>query len=256
MLAPNSSLSYNGRPSFVNPKYLKKAQSENPCLYHVPYDKQDLANIFAPNCDETLLLEQESRSKLDKELIKKYDYTYQNSLYELFTPQTHKSLDQLYFSNEIRMKMWRKSFVKYKPNIVKNIGFLLAQASFSKSRHAFNLVLHNITNFKTIVDMDWQKGLDNRWQQPITHEINMLVQNLLMPLVAKTKANANEFKRALKEEMFDDLQYVQSLEKKVDKLEYEKAEFSNEYDLLLQEYVSKDIMWAILRSFDNIDEQT
>ncbi|GJR54031.1 hypothetical protein Tco_1404552 [Tanacetum coccineum] len=56
--------------------------------------------------------------------------------------------------------------------------------------------------------------------------------------------------------MFDDLQYVQSLEKEVDKLEFEKTKFSNEYDLLLQECVSKDIMCAILRSFDNINEQT
>ncbi|GJT98093.1 hypothetical protein Tco_1093611 [Tanacetum coccineum] len=32
----------------------------------VPYDKDDLANIFAPDSDETLTLAQESRSKLDK----------------------------------------------------------------------------------------------------------------------------------------------------------------------------------------------
>ncbi|GJV68256.1 hypothetical protein Tco_1483765 [Tanacetum coccineum] len=129
MLAPNSRSSYNGRPSFVNPKYLKKAQSEKPCLYKIPYDKNDLANIFAPNRVETLILEEESRSKLDKKLIQKYDYTYQNSLYELFAPQTHKSLDELYFANETQKKMWIKSFVKYKPKIVKIIGFLPTQAS-------------------------------------------------------------------------------------------------------------------------------
>ncbi|GJU85206.1 hypothetical protein Tco_1292752 [Tanacetum coccineum] len=56
--------------------------------------------------------------------------------------------------------------------------------------------------------------------------------------------------------MYDDLQYVQSREKEVDKLEFEKAEFSNEYDLLLQEFLSKDIMCSILCSFDDIDEQT
>ncbi|GJV01607.1 hypothetical protein Tco_1335176 [Tanacetum coccineum] len=154
MLAPNPSLSYNGRLSFVNPKYVKKAQSEKPCLYKVPYDKYDLANIFAPNCEETLILEQESRSKLHKETIKKYDYTYQNSLYENFKPQTRESLNQLYYANEARKKMWRKSFVKYKPNIVNNIGFLPTQASLSKSRYAFNVVQHNITNFKTVVDLD------------------------------------------------------------------------------------------------------
>ncbi|GJT69852.1 hypothetical protein Tco_1029138 [Tanacetum coccineum] len=84
MLAPNPSLYYNGRASFVNPKYLKKAQSKKSCLYKVSFDKDDLANIFAPNSEETLILEKESRSKLDKELVKHYDYTYQNSLYELW----------------------------------------------------------------------------------------------------------------------------------------------------------------------------
>ncbi|GKF13500.1 hypothetical protein Tco_0054962, partial [Tanacetum coccineum] len=42
----------------------------------------------------------------------------------------------------------------------------------------------------------------------------------------------------------------------VDELESEKAKFSNEYDLLLQECVSKDSMCSILRALPNIDEQT
>ncbi|GJV22537.1 hypothetical protein Tco_1371557, partial [Tanacetum coccineum] len=133
MLAPNPSLYYNGRASFVNPMYLKKAQFEKACLYKVPYDKDDLANIFAPNYDETLILEQESRSKLDKDLVKPYDYIHQNSLYEIFTPQTQKSLDQLYFAMKLRKKLWRKSFVKYKPNITKNIGFFPNQASIKET---------------------------------------------------------------------------------------------------------------------------
>ncbi|GKB26588.1 hypothetical protein Tco_0865989 [Tanacetum coccineum] len=57
MLAPNTSSYYNVIVSFVNPKYLKKAQSKKLCLYKVPYDKDDLANIFAPNTEETFLLE-------------------------------------------------------------------------------------------------------------------------------------------------------------------------------------------------------
>ncbi|GJU96886.1 hypothetical protein Tco_1326157 [Tanacetum coccineum] len=48
------------RPTFANPKYLKKAQSGKPCLYKVPFDKDDLANIFAPDCAEILILGQES----------------------------------------------------------------------------------------------------------------------------------------------------------------------------------------------------
>ncbi|GKC52052.1 hypothetical protein Tco_1074797, partial [Tanacetum coccineum] len=41
----------------------------------IPYDNSDLANIFAPNWEETITLEKESRSKLDKDLVKPYDYT-------------------------------------------------------------------------------------------------------------------------------------------------------------------------------------
>ncbi|GJW92274.1 hypothetical protein Tco_0169827 [Tanacetum coccineum] len=52
MLAPKGS-TFNGRPTFANPMYLKKAQSENPCLYEIPYDTSDLANVFSPDREET-----------------------------------------------------------------------------------------------------------------------------------------------------------------------------------------------------------
>ncbi|GJR83298.1 hypothetical protein Tco_0154083 [Tanacetum coccineum] len=71
---------------FANPKYLKIAQSEKPRLYEIPYDTSDPANRFCPNGEETVTLEKESRSKLDKDKVKPYDYTYQNSLYETFKP--------------------------------------------------------------------------------------------------------------------------------------------------------------------------
>ncbi|GJS10131.1 retrovirus-related pol polyprotein from transposon TNT 1-94 [Tanacetum coccineum] len=51
--------------SFANPKYLKKAQWEKLCLYNVQYDKNDLANLFAPESEETIRLAEESRSKMD-----------------------------------------------------------------------------------------------------------------------------------------------------------------------------------------------
>ncbi|GJR22685.1 hypothetical protein Tco_0971212 [Tanacetum coccineum] len=103
-LAPKGS-TYNGRPTFVNPMYLKKAQSKKPCLYEIPYDKSDLANIFAPDREETLTLEQESRSKLNKDKVKPYDYTYQNSLYENFKPPSREYLDQLAHANKVQKKM-------------------------------------------------------------------------------------------------------------------------------------------------------
>ncbi|GJX45496.1 hypothetical protein Tco_0262172 [Tanacetum coccineum] len=117
-------LTYNEIPTFANLMYLKKAQSKKPCLYEILYDNSDLANLFSPIKEETLTLEQEGRSKLNKDKVKPYDYTQQNSLYEIFKPPSREYLDQLAHANKVRKKMCRKSFVKNKPHIVKNIGFL------------------------------------------------------------------------------------------------------------------------------------
>ncbi|GKC10724.1 hypothetical protein Tco_1007506 [Tanacetum coccineum] len=73
MLVPNPSSSYNGRPNFVNPKYLKKAQSKKPCLYNMPYDKYDLANIFALNCEETIIREEEKQQCIDLKLALEHE---------------------------------------------------------------------------------------------------------------------------------------------------------------------------------------
>ncbi|GJW13439.1 hypothetical protein Tco_0017572 [Tanacetum coccineum] len=53
----------------------KKAQYEKPCLYEIPHDQSDPANRLVPDRKETLTLEIESRSKLNKDLVKPYDYT-------------------------------------------------------------------------------------------------------------------------------------------------------------------------------------
>ncbi|GJT86776.1 retrovirus-related pol polyprotein from transposon TNT 1-94, partial [Tanacetum coccineum] len=65
MLAPKGS-TFNGRPTFANP-------------------------IFTPDREETSTLEQEIRSKLNKDLVKPYDYTKQNNAYnELQCLYVHK----------------------------------------------------------------------------------------------------------------------------------------------------------------------
>ncbi|GJR30223.1 hypothetical protein Tco_1106455 [Tanacetum coccineum] len=64
MLAPKCA-TYNGRSTFANPKYLKKAQSEKPRLYEIPYDTSDPVNRFCPNGEELLYFKKERRSKLD-----------------------------------------------------------------------------------------------------------------------------------------------------------------------------------------------
>ncbi|GJZ12692.1 integrase, catalytic region, zinc finger, CCHC-type containing protein [Tanacetum coccineum] len=108
MLAPKCA-TYHGRSTFANPKYLKKAQSDKPRLYEIPYDTSDPANRFCPDGEDTVTLEKESRSKLDKDKVKPYNYTYQNSLYETFKPPSKAYLDQLERAKEVRKTMWRKT---------------------------------------------------------------------------------------------------------------------------------------------------
>ncbi|GKC70745.1 hypothetical protein Tco_1116628, partial [Tanacetum coccineum] len=74
MLAPKGP-TFNGRPTFANPMYLKKAQSKIPCLYVIPNDQSDPVNRLVPDREDTLTLERESRSKLNKDLVRPYDYT-------------------------------------------------------------------------------------------------------------------------------------------------------------------------------------
>nr|GEW29522.1 hypothetical protein [Tanacetum cinerariifolium] len=224
MMAPKVP-TYNGRPTFANPRYLKQAQSEIPCLYVFPYDQNTHANRLILDGEETLVLERESRSKLNKVLVCPYDYTTLNSLYEIFKPPTQEYETQLAHANEIRKKMWRKSFVKSKPNIYKNVGFLPVSKSISK----------------------------NQFRAPTAQDMEILIQTCLMPLAIKTHSDSLKFVHELKQEMHVDLKYVETLEKEIDELEYEKAEFSDMYDMILQECVSNDVKCSYLQSLSNLD---
>nr|GEW00270.1 putative reverse transcriptase domain, reverse transcriptase zinc-binding domain protein [Tanacetum cinerariifolium]GEX28611.1 putative reverse transcriptase domain, reverse transcriptase zinc-binding domain protein [Tanacetum cinerariifolium] len=61
----HDSSTFNGRPTFANSMYLKKAQSKKPCLYEIPYDTSDLANRFVPDREETLTLKKERKESID-----------------------------------------------------------------------------------------------------------------------------------------------------------------------------------------------
>ncbi|GJT35648.1 hypothetical protein Tco_0926067 [Tanacetum coccineum] len=86
MLVPKGP-TFNGKPTIANPMYLKKAQS-------------DPANRLVPDREETLTLKKESRSKLNKDLVRPYDYTKLNSLYEIFKPASQEYHEQLAHANE------------------------------------------------------------------------------------------------------------------------------------------------------------
>ncbi|GJU96285.1 retrovirus-related pol polyprotein from transposon TNT 1-94 [Tanacetum coccineum] len=233
MLAPKGP-TFNGRSTFSNPMYLKKAQSEKPCLYAIPYDQSDPANRLVLNREETLTLEEESRSKLNKDKVRPYDYRKLNSIYEIFKPATQEYHEQLAHANEVRKKMWRKSFVKTKPKFFKNISFLPVSKSVSKSRQAYNVMTNNINHFRELVDQTWEKHSHDHFHAPTAHDMEILIKTCLMPLAIKTQNDSFTFVHELKQEMHDDLKYVESLEKEIDELEYDKEEFSNMYGDLVQ----------------------
>nr|GEX96985.1 retrovirus-related Pol polyprotein from transposon TNT 1-94 [Tanacetum cinerariifolium] len=203
--------------------------------------------------EETLALERENRTKLNKDSIRPYDYTTLNSLYEIFKPPTQEFEIQLAHTNKIRKKMWRKPFVKYKPNIFKNIGFLPISKSISKSRQAYNVMTNNINHFKEIVDNAWIKHSKDQFHAPTAQDMEILIQTCLMPLALMTQNDSFIFVHELKKEMHADLKYVESLEKEIDELESDKAEFSYMYDMILQECVSNEVMCIYLLSLSDLD---
>ncbi|GKC96787.1 retrovirus-related pol polyprotein from transposon TNT 1-94 [Tanacetum coccineum] len=227
MLAPKCS-TYNGRPTFANPR-------------------------FSPNREETMTFANESRSKLNKNYVKPYDYTKQNSLYEIFKAPSLEYLYQLERAKEVRKTMWRKPFVRTKPNIAKNVAFLPVSKSISKSRQVFNDMTFNINQFREIVDQAWFKHTSDYFRVPTAKDMEVLIKTLLMPLSIKTQNDSFRFEHELKTEMHEDYEYVKSLEKEVDELESEKADFSNIYDLLLEECVSKDVTCSYLHSLSDLN---
>nr|GEV23154.1 retrovirus-related Pol polyprotein from transposon TNT 1-94 [Tanacetum cinerariifolium] len=220
MMAPKVA-TYNGRPTISNPIYLKQAQSEIPCLYVFPYDQSNHANRLIPDGEETLALERESRSKLNKDLVRPYDYTKLNSLYEIFKPPTQELLP--------------------------------VSKSISKSRQAYNVMTNNINHFKQNIDDAWIKHSKDLFRAPTAHDMEILIQTCLMPLAIKTQSDSLKFVYELKQEMHVDLKYIESLEKEIDELESKKAEFSDMYDVILQECVSKDVMCSYLMSLSYLD---
>nr|GEV08492.1 hypothetical protein [Tanacetum cinerariifolium] len=211
MMAPKVS-TYNGRPTFANPRYLKPAQSEIPCLYAFPYDQNTHANRLIFDGEETLALERDSQSKLNKDSTRPYDYTKLNSLYEIFKPPTQ-----------------------------------------DKSRQAYNVMTNNINHFKQIVDNAWIKHSKDQFRVPTAQDMEILIQTCLIPLAIKTENDSFKFVHELKQEMHADLKYVESIEKEIDELKSDKAEFSNMYNEILQECVSKDVMCSYFLSLSDLD---
>ncbi|GKC38060.1 hypothetical protein Tco_1050444 [Tanacetum coccineum] len=118
---------------------------------------------------------------------------------------------------------------------------------------AFNDRTVDYDKLEQLVDQAWEKHSHDHFRAPTAHDMEILIKTCLMPLALKTQNASFAFVHELKQEMHVDLKYVESLEKEIDQFESDKAEFSNMYDILLQECVSNDVMCSYLHSLSDLD---
>ncbi|GJS58931.1 retrovirus-related pol polyprotein from transposon TNT 1-94 [Tanacetum coccineum] len=93
---------------------------------------------------------------------------------------------------------------------------------------------NKVTLRRELDDQAWEKHSHDHFHAPTAHDIEILIKTCLIPLALKTQNDSFKFVHELKQEMHADLKFVESFEKEIDELEYDKAEFSNMYDILLE----------------------
>ncbi|GKB15409.1 hypothetical protein Tco_0849332 [Tanacetum coccineum] len=90
---------------------------------------------------------------------------------------------------------------------------------------------------RNLFDQAWVKHSRDHFRCPTAKDMEILIKTCLMPLALKTQNDSFAFWfMHIEQEMHADLKYVESLENEIDELESDKAEFSNMYDMLLQEF--------------------
>ncbi|GJX63546.1 hypothetical protein Tco_0296446 [Tanacetum coccineum] len=106
---------------------------------------------------------------------------------------------------------------------------------------------------RELVDQAWEKHSHDHFRAETALDMEVLIKTFLMPLAIKTQNDSFIFVHELKQEMHADLKYVESLEKEINELESDKAEFSNMYDILLQECVFNDVMCSYLHLLSDLN---
>nr|GFB88062.1 hypothetical protein [Tanacetum cinerariifolium] len=91
-----------------------------------------------------------------------------------------------------------------------------------------------------------------QFRAPTAQDMEILIQICLMPLAIKTQNDSFIFVHELKQEMHADLKYVESLEKEIDEVESDKAEFSYMYDVIfeLKKLIEKGMGKSVDTKFD------
>nr|GEY28637.1 retrovirus-related Pol polyprotein from transposon TNT 1-94 [Tanacetum cinerariifolium] len=201
-------------------------------------ERVTLANLIA-----NLKLDVDENKKIQKQL-KKANTTLAQELKECKTilAETSKSLKESISVRDsclVALQTKQAEFEKYK-------AFNDRTVDYDKLELKLNETLE-------IVDNAWVKHLKDQFRTPNAQDMEILLQTCLMPLAIKTQNDSFLFVHELKQEMHADLKNVESLKKEIDKLESDKVEFSNMYDMILQECVSNDVKCSYLLSLSDLD---
>nr|GEW58703.1 retrovirus-related Pol polyprotein from transposon TNT 1-94 [Tanacetum cinerariifolium] len=257
-------LNRNCKTSFAKPEFLKKAQRENPRLYDIGCYNDNLALMLAPESDEVIRLEKESRSKLS-DLIRPFDYEKLNNLYDLFVPQHEKSSTQRYFSDRSRMSHTpinnensKESFNKQTTLLEKRMDESIPWDQKCKS----SIELFKIKKYVGTIFDGVERCKQTIAKRTYFGHIDPFIQNTIegnfRPQIRRINAGIEQFHLCLKEEMVADLRYFNSLELEVDslrsQLETQKTQFLNQIDRLSREYYYADHMNAILGVYTELDK--
>nr|GEX44783.1 retrovirus-related Pol polyprotein from transposon TNT 1-94 [Tanacetum cinerariifolium] len=211
-------LNRNCKTSFVKPEFLKKTQRDNPHMYDIGCYNDNIALMLAPESDEVIRLEKESRSKLS-DLIRPFDYEKLNNLYDLFVPQREKSSAQRYFSERSRMSHTPVDNGNLKESSNKQTTLLEKRMDESipwdqkckSSKELFKIKRSVGTIFDEV-----ERCKETIAKRTYFGRIDQFIQNTIeanfFPEIRRINADLEKFQLCLKEETVADLRYSNSLE--------------------------------------------
>ncbi|GJT36172.1 hypothetical protein Tco_0926591 [Tanacetum coccineum] len=179
----------------------------------------------------------ESNRTRDRCFVALHDKEIELAMYKTFKDHTIEN-DTL----ERKLKETQAALAQKEQDIKEGLKLKAYENSVVKEKHD-----------EELVDQAWKKHSHASFLAPTSLDMEVLIKTCLIPLALKTQNDSFIFVHELKQEMHADLKYVESLEKEIDDLEFDKAEFSNMYDLLLQECMSNDVMCSYLHSLSGLN---
>ncbi|GJY94766.1 hypothetical protein Tco_0511127 [Tanacetum coccineum] len=248
---------------FQNPFYLKKAQQLEPKLYDGNVIKNTSA-IVIPNSEETLMLAEESRSKMllkqkDPMMLEKkvnttpVDYAVLNQLSQdfetRFVPQTELSAEQAFWSqNSVNSPEPTLSSRPTKVEVPKELPKVsMVNTSLKKLKHhlaGFDVVVKERTTATAITEGSW--GFEHT---------KACFRDEIIPFVKALKDLFNTFDQFLIDELSKVQNVFHQMEQAVEQHRLESKTFEvkmnqvlNENERLLEQVINKDIMNIIMNS--------